>query len=127
MPEDVIVTGFDGIVQEQYNFPRLTTCRRNLNRFGSFLAKLIERANAGEEMKREYVFPYTLDVSESCGCRKISMKAVGLAVNSIYSRMNNSAQYDRSMTNMLTKLTFEQDVEKVNEILRYYIRSDTYL
>ena len=78
-------------------------------------------------MKREYVFPYTLDVSESCGCRKISMKAVGLAVNSIYSRMNNSAQYDRSMTNMLTKLTFEQDVEKVNEILRYYIRSDTYL
>lgn len=127
VPEDVIVTGFDGIVQEQYNFPRLTTCRRNLNRFGSFLAKLIERANAGEEMKREYVFPYTLDVSESCGCRKISMKAVGLAVNSIYSRMNNSAQYDRSMTNMLTKLTFEQDVEKANEILRYYIRSDTYL
>ena len=127
VPEDVIVTGFDGIVQEQYNFPRLTTCRRNLNRFGGFLAKLIERANAGEEMKREYVFPYTLDVSESCGCRKFSMKAVGLAVNSIYSRMNNSAQYDRSMTNMLTKLTFEQDMEKVNEILRYYIRSDTYL
>ena len=119
VPEDVIVTGFDGIVQEQYNFPRLTTCRRNLDRFGSFLSKLIERANAGEEMKREYVFPYTLDVSESCGCRKFSMKAVGLAVNSIYSRMNNSAQYDRSMTNMLTKLTFEQDVEKVNEILRY--------
>lgn len=55
------------------------------------------------------------------------MKEVSLAVNSIYSRMNNSAQYDRSMTNMLTKLTFEQDVEKANEILRYYIRSDTYL
>ena len=51
------------------------------------------------------------------------MKAVGLAVNSIYSRMNNSAQYDDCpMTNMLTKLTFEQ-MEKVNEILRYYIRS----
>ena len=32
VPDDVIVTGFDGIIQEQYNFPRLTTCRRDMKK-----------------------------------------------------------------------------------------------
>lgn len=127
VPEDVVVTGFDGIVQEQYNFPRLTTCRRDMQVFGSYLSDLLEQAANGAAMKREYIFPYTLDISQSCGCCQRSMEAVSHAISSIYNRMNDSAQYDRSMNNMLTKLTFEHDQERVYDVLRYYIRSDAYL
>lgn len=127
VPDDVIVTGFDGIIQEQYNFPRLTTCRRDMKQLGAYMAELLERSLSDTPMKQEYIFPYTLDVSQSCGCRKCTMESVSRAVNAIYSRMNDSEQYDRSMKNMLTKLTFEHDSAKIHEILRYYIRSDSYL
>ena len=127
VPDDVIVTGFDGIIQEQYNFPRLTTCRRDMKKLGAYMAELLERSLSDTPMKQEYIFPYTLDVSQSCGCRKCTMESVSRAVNAIYSRMNDSEQYDRSMKNMLTKLTFEHDSAKIHEILRYYIRSDSYL
>lgn len=91
------------------------------------MAELLERSLSDTPMKQEYIFPYTLDVSQSCGCRKCTMESVSRAVNAIYSRMNDSEQYDRSMKNMLTKLTFEHDSAKIHEILRYYIRSDSYL
>lgn len=125
VPQDVVVTGFDGIVQERYNFPRITTCRRDLEKFGSYLVDLLEQAVGGERMQQEYQYPYTLDVSESCGCRRCSMESVSHAILSIYSRMNDNAQYDRSMNNMLTKLTFEQDKKEIQDVLRYYIRSDS--
>lgn len=127
VPEDVVVTGFDGIVQERYNFPRLTTCRRDMHVFGDYLAGLLEQAANGTVMKREYIFPYTLDISQSCGCQNFSAESMSRAIGSIYNRMNDSAQYDRSMNNMLTKLTFEHDPERIYEVLRYYIRSDVYL
>lgn len=127
VPKDVVVTGFDGIVQEKYHYPRITTCRRDLNQFAAFLTALMEQAFDGQKMEQEYSFPYTLDIAESCGCRACSMESVSRAVNSIYSKMNDNAQYDRSMNNMLTKLTFEQDACEIQSILKYYIRSDSYI
>ena len=127
VPEDVVVTGFDGIVQEKYNYPRLTTCRRDMHKFSLFLADLMETCLEHGQEEGTYAFPYTLDVSESCGCRACSVESMSRAINSIYSRMNDNAQYDRSMNNMLTKLTFERDDKEVAKILRYYTRSDSYL
>lgn len=127
VPEDVVVTGFDGIVQEKYNFPHITTCRRDMNRFAEFLRDLLEQSQSDVPMQEQYLFPYTLDVSESCGCKICEYGSVSSAINSIYSRMNNTQQYDRSMNNMFTKMTFEQDLQEIGKILKYYLRSDTYI
>lgn len=69
VPEDVFVTGFDGIKIEQYHKPRLTTAVRNNAMIAEKLLELADGITSGEypepfdaELSYEPVF------SESCGC-----------------------------------------------------------
>ncbi len=127
VPEDVAVSGFDGIIQERYTFPRITTCRRDMDKFADFMTETVNSYFAGEQMHDSYIFDYTPDFSESCGCRPLSTANVNKAVNTVYSRMSNIAQHECSMNNMLSKLTSERSYNAVNGILKYYIQHNTYI
>ncbi len=69
VPEDVIVTGFDGIDMERYCSPRLTTASNNVNEIGqrtiSYVMSLIDNPNQKPE---DVSVPYYIRLSESCGC-----------------------------------------------------------
>ena len=127
VPQDIAVTGFDGIEQEKYNFPRITTCRRDLDKFAKFLYDIINKALSGQQMNKVYKFPYTPDYSESCGCKPISVTNVSKSINTLYNRMNDSAAYDRSMNNMVTRLTVAQSPDEIRQILKHYIQFNSYI
>lgn len=127
VPQQVVVTGFDGIQQEKYNFPRLTTCRRDMDLMAEFIVSILQDAFEGRETKSDYIFPYTADFSESCGCKKCLIENVNKSITNIYSKMSDTVQYERSMNNMLTKLTDEANPDKIREIMKYYIKFDSYL
>ncbi|MBQ8826160.1 MAG: substrate-binding domain-containing protein [Oscillospiraceae bacterium] len=120
VPEDVVVTGFDGIEQEKYNFPRLTTCRRDLESLAEHLLSVVSSALDGTFKESTSFFPYTLDRSESCGCREKSVADINKSINSLYSRLNDFQLFDNSMNNMNAKLTNELDHRKVTEIIKHY-------
>ena len=68
VPEDVIVTGFDGIDLERYHTPRLTTCEFNMPALIDTLYDMIHKFSAGEKVKREITIDYRFRISASCGC-----------------------------------------------------------
>ena len=127
VPEDVVVTGFDGIEQEKYNFPRLTTCRRDLDRLAEHLLSLVLSAIDGTFKENTSFFPYTLDRSESCGCKEKSVAGINSSINSLYSRLNDFQRFDNSMNNMTAKLTNELDHAKVTEIIKHYAAFNCFL
>lgn len=68
IPEDIIVTGFDGINEIKYCVPRVTTCLCNNEQLAGRVAEMAERYVKGEAVQEhEFVTP-VLQKSESCGC-----------------------------------------------------------
>lgn len=127
VPETVTVTGFDGIEQERYNYPRITTCRRDMVKFAEFMCDTLYDIFNGGEIRRIYTFPYTLSISESCGCFPRSVSGINKSINLLYNRLNNIMQYDRSMINMVTKITGLNAFEDVNKTLKYYVQFNSYI
>lgn len=73
VPKDVIVSGFDGIEEEKYTFPRLTTAAIDLEGMSSKAFDLLgQMMNGSEPSERLSVIPYTLRISQSCGCMQIN-------------------------------------------------------
>lgn len=127
VPEDVVVTGFDGIEEEKYNFPRLTTCRRDMGKLAEFICKMITMADKGIKLDDIYNFPYVPDYSESCGCRTKSMLHVNSNINDLFNKMYENSYYDRSLNNMVSKLTDMVSENDIRDTLKYYLQFNTYI
>lgn len=68
VPEDVIVTGFDGIDATKYCKPSLTTAKCNMGDIVGRLVEIIGHIFSGK-YENEYTIEYTPVISSSCGCR----------------------------------------------------------
>lgn len=68
VPEDVIVTGADGIVRERYHTPRLTTCVKDYVRLSTVAVDTAELILDGEDVNLDIEIPPVVQISESCGC-----------------------------------------------------------
>ncbi|MBT1170622.1 LacI family DNA-binding transcriptional regulator [Bifidobacterium sp. SO4] len=69
VPQDVLVTGFDGILAGRMLDPALTTVRQPMGAMGQLAARLLDE-RAGEPWKEseQYHLPVRLVVRNSCGC-----------------------------------------------------------
>ncbi len=70
VPEDIIVTGFDGVSSYQFHSPALSTCKRTpsvlAGKCREMLTNILERKRPPYRDLEEYM----LTIQESCGCRK---------------------------------------------------------
>lgn len=68
VPEDIIVTGFDGITEAMYNMPPITTCSLSQAETASVIADVFSRIFAGESVDSQYTIEFKLNIYSSCGC-----------------------------------------------------------
>ncbi len=68
VPEDVIVTGFDGLPSSSMIHPRLSTVSDDQDALAEATVDLINRLGAGEKMDHVLKHPFHAVFSESCGC-----------------------------------------------------------
>ena len=68
VPEDVIVTGFDGTPTAYLVHPQLTTCNSNPGELADQVISLIRSFRAGDELPPVCTHPYSPVIAESCGC-----------------------------------------------------------
>lgn len=72
VPEDIIVTGYDGIEAEKYHSPRLTTVKCDCNVLGKLAFDYFKKIMNGENPEKQVVLEPTMVFSESCGCKNIA-------------------------------------------------------
>ena len=109
VPEDVIVTGFDGIELEQYNSPRLTTAAVDNDVLGEKIINAIDHMMNGVPLPEKIEVSYTMRISQSCGCKKIDPREVGDKILELYHRMNNSDGHEQHMFSYLAKTGMENE------------------
>lgn len=127
VPQQVTVTGFGGTEHEQYCFPRLTTCRCDSEKFAKFIFDKIASFTKSKVFDDTYVFPLSLDISESCGCHKCSSRNILKSINKMYAQMSDSTDYDKSLNYMTSKLMTETNKEIIQKILKKHILFDAYI
>jgi len=69
VPEDVIVTGAEGIMKERYHIPRLTTCVKDYHRLCTAALDIAELILDGDPADLQTGIAPVLRLSESCGCK----------------------------------------------------------
>ncbi|MGN0641676.1 MAG: diguanylate cyclase [Huintestinicola sp.] len=68
IPDDVIVTGFDGIDAAEFSVPKLTTCGCDYGVMAEKVVDLLTLFFEGKQTEDTYKISYDICVSESCGC-----------------------------------------------------------
>lgn len=68
IPEDVIVTGFDGTPTAYLGVPQLSTCDTNPGDLAELVMDLVVRFYYGEALEKHYSHNYRVLLMESCGC-----------------------------------------------------------
>ncbi|MCG7417396.1 MULTISPECIES: LacI family DNA-binding transcriptional regulator [Microbacterium] len=69
VPDDVVVTGFDGTLAARLSSPPLTTVRQPMEAMGRAAARILAGAAGPADRPFDVVFEPRLTVRQSCGCR----------------------------------------------------------
>jgi len=125
VPEQITVTGFDGIRRERYASPRLTTCRRNMDYLAEMICRnIIENTDHAVETQN-LNFPLWFKISESCGCEKTIFGHNRHAISNLCAQTYDNNDYDRRMNHLLTKMNMAGSIKEMQSLLKEYIVQDT--
>ncbi|MGN0649980.1 MAG: diguanylate cyclase domain-containing protein [Oscillospiraceae bacterium] len=116
IPQDVIVTGFDGIELEKYHSPRLTTAVRDNRALAQSLFEMIERLTAGAQ-PYSVALPYTPVFSESCCCKEDTHDVCRRLIDFVQSHTTGRL-FEEEMNNMSHVIAAEPTMEHAREVLR---------
>lgn len=87
VPEDIIVTGSDGIVKEQFHSPRLTTCIKDYPKLSAAALDTAELILSGADVDETTRVAPILRISESCGCRVTEHRDQNEAIRNLYHQL----------------------------------------
>lgn len=68
VPEDVIVTGYDGIEEGKYFVPNISTVKEDSDETARSCAKLVDDLLSNRPVNKCTKIPYKVIYNESCGC-----------------------------------------------------------
>lgn len=117
VPNDIIVTGFDGIYDEQFHNPRLTTCRNNRREMAEKIVGAIDDSINGKSVPNEIVIGFEMILSQSCGCSiNIASDAFPI-LNDMSKRLNKYQYSNSSMSNYMALISSARNPEPIIECL----------
>ncbi|MGN1404127.1 MAG: diguanylate cyclase domain-containing protein [Ruminococcus sp.] len=117
IPEDCIVTGFDGIMQASYHIPHLTTCTQDYEEMGRLLVQTIEDIWNGRPHKDSYVVDFHIIHSQSCGCEKTDARNVNDAMQDILDRLRLSMERQEKTCQLQSNVTSMSSLSELPAIL----------
>ncbi|WP_295089233.1 GGDEF domain-containing protein [uncultured Ruminococcus sp.] len=122
VPEDVIVTGFDGIERELYHSPRLTTAAQDQPHCGKLAVETAMRLIRGEKLPPQDFYVHNeVRFSESCGCKKLDYHNSNHMLMQIYGEMEEAREFESWIFSMIAMLTDGHTLLEMPEYLQRYV------
>lgn len=127
VPEDIIVTGFDGIQRAMWNSPKLTTCRLDFSLLTDTIIKILQEILEGKGHEEIYKIPYEFEISESCGCKEKQYHLSHEAFFEIYDFNKAHSIYQMNMYEMATIMSGKESVIQLASVIHSYMISDGFI
>ena len=119
VPEQVMVTGFDGIWQALFHAPVITTCELDYKQIPEQLLLRIKEWDKYKEKKDdEFYIPYKSLFMQSCGCRMNSQFPWAQAVEVLTEESQNSFRHMLEMGHFVSRMTSSDNLDDAAGNLR---------
>ncbi len=125
VPEDVIVTGYDGVDVAYLGYPSVTTAVQPFYEAGCESISVLERLWDGEKLDHIITVYGRPSINQSCGCVSMDKNNVE-AIRQVYSnRMGKMEYQSQSMTNMILEMSSAKDIEECYKAIEKNAMTDT--
>ncbi len=115
VPDDIIVSGFDGIEDEEYHTPRLTTCRSGCTEMCEKIMDIFDDAFNGRETPEEFVVSFEMVKSQSCGCVKRKANDSTVMMRELHDRLDGYQQRVSDMNDIISYISSVRKPELIYE------------
>lgn len=106
VPEDVVVTGFDGTYIAENFVPKITTAKQQFDEAGQKAVSIIDEYVQGVRTDcYDANIPFKMNTRQSCGCHGIDMSGVTYNIRDLYSGFENSKRFAAYMDEMTRRMT----------------------
>lgn len=118
VPEDILLTGFDGILSGQYHYPALTTCEPDYEEASSFIIHEIENfLQSGSFTPHAHKISMRLIIKQSCGCMPKTIHNMTHIISTLYENSGDSAWHNISMNRLITANLCNNHITQLSSIL----------
>lgn len=111
VPEDVVVTGFDGIYLAEYSVPKITTAKQQFDVAGIKAVDIINdciTSNVIENYSTKV--PFKMLIRQSCGCHGVDIAGVTANLRDLYSSFETSKRFSKFMDEMTRRMFARTDI-----------------
>ena len=122
VPEDIAISGFDGIHLEKYCVPRLTTGIYNLQGFIETVFQIIDMQARGEDCKKDWVIYNKMQLGNSCGCNVLTSEHAAFEMIQLKQAYNSEVKYQSEMGQMVTNYGNAESLKEILQAIPDYIR-----
>lgn len=117
VPEDVIVTGFDGILEEKYHIPRLTTAVQDAELAGEKAVDAIVCHLEGRAKDNFAVIDHKIVWSHSCGCRAVDYREATGKLTPLFRMTASDKSYDAYMFSFSSKASVVSSMAELSNVI----------
>jgi len=121
VPEDVAVSGFDGIILEKYHRPRLTTSITNYDGMLRKVFDLIQKEATKDDVSKTVKVYNKLQIGNSCGCCELSPADPGVEMMNLKNQLYQEMRFNVFMNQMVSNQSGEEDWNKTMEMVPPYL------
>lgn len=126
VPEDVIVTGYDGVPASNHFAPRLTTCVEDLGKLAEKTLEAVAMALEGKDpcvLYNEFI----PRISESCGCGKVTGENFRDVATSLYNTIDNIKIHEEFIYSSINNMLGIKDINDLYNALADCTLNDSYV
>ncbi len=125
IPEDMIITGFDAVVESTSGFPTLTTATQPFYKYGYMAIETMLRIIGGEEIKDNIFVEGDLICNQSCRCKPKSVDGID-DFRVIYTRrLDYATGIAQSTTNLMLTVSDAGTLEDCFRAISDNAKTDT--
>lgn len=126
VPEDVIVTGFDGVPATGYFTPRLTTCKEDYDKLSSITLEAINNALLHSKTSETYLNTYAPHYTESCGCNGDDANGRKAAF-ALFHKDQSVENHEGFIYAWMDRMLDMTDISQLSQLLPNWIHAGSYV
>ncbi len=123
VPDQIVVTGFDGVEIEKYYSPRLTTAEFDVSALRNAIFQAVFDNADGKRMNKDIEIDYINRIGASCGCNNLPTENVEERLYTQKIKNDNYDFYIQGMYNMIAKLSNYPDLHYIFDMIPDYFRN----
>ncbi len=117
VPDDILVTGFDGIQSATFHNPQLTTCCKDNASFAKSCMKLIRMGIEENCAPCTISKKYSIIISESCGCPLPKTRSFREQANRLYHSVVEMQMHETALYSWADKISENMDLGDIGKNL----------